>query len=245
MIRYAVPLAAASVMGSAVALAPAAHAATVQIEARAPVVELNVYEQIEAAPDIVTISAGVSTEAKTATEALRQNSVEMRRVIDMIRQMGVAEKDIQTTGINLNAQYDYNRTTQRQVFRGYQVSNRVSVKLRDIDATGAVLDGLVQAGATDLGGPSFSLENDEEAKATARRNAMERARGQAMDYGRLAGYSGIDLLEVNETITGSGPMPPQPMAMRVEAQAADMAAPVQPGQIATGVNVTVKYQMTR
>ena len=245
MIRYAVPLAAASVMGSAVALAPAAHAATVQIEARAPVVELNVYEQIEAAPDIVTISAGVSTEAKTATEALRQNSVEMRRVIDMIRQMGVAEKDIQTTGINLNAQYDYNRTTQRQVFRGYQVSNRVSVKLRDIDATGAVLDGLVQAGATDLGGPSFSLENDEEAKATARRNAMERARGQAMEYARLAGYSGIDLLEVNETITGSGPMPPQPMAMRVEAQAADMAAPVQPGQIATGVNVTVKYQMTR
>ena len=214
--------------------------------AQGPVVELNLYEQIEAEPDLVTIGAGVSTEAKTATEAMRQNAVEMRRIIDMIKQMGVAERDIQTTGISLYPQYDYNRTTQKPVFRAYQASNRVSVRLRNIDATGAVLDGLVQAGATDINGPTFSLDDDEAAKAAARTNALTRARAQATEYAQLAGYSGIELLEITESISSRGPMPPPPVAMRVEAQAvSDMAAPVQPGQVAAGVIVTVKYQMTR
>ena len=229
---------------AAAALALPAQAAEISIAATGPVVELNVFEQVEAEPDIATISAGVSTQAPTAVAALRQNSVEMRRVINRIKALGVAEKDIQTSGINLNARYDYDRDNQRQVFRGYEVSNRVSVELRDIERIGRVLDALVEAGATDLGGPSFRLENDEAAKATARRSAMERARGQALEYAQLAGYSGLRLLEVSESIQGSGPMPPQPVSARMVAMDA-AEAPVQPGQVSTGVSVTVKYEMTR
>lgn len=237
MKQLTLPALAASIM------ATGAHAAEVQIAANGPVVELTVIEQVEADPDLVTVGAGVTTEAPTAVEALRLNSVEMRKVIDRLKALGVAERDIQTTGINLNARYDYDQRAQRQVFRGYQASNRVSVKLREIEETGEVLDALVVAGATDLDGPRFSLEDDTAAKAEARRRATERARAQSLEYAQLAGYSDLRLLEVNETISARGGPPIVVTAARAEL--AEQSAPVQPGRVATSVNVTVKYEMVR
>ena len=237
MIRYALPLFAAS------ALAAPAAAANIEIAATGPVVELSVTETVKSEPDLATVSAGVTTQARTAVEAMRLNASQMDAVIRRIKSLGVDEEDIQTTGINLNAQYDYDRTQQRQIFRGYQVSNRVSVTLRDIDATGEVLDALVAAGATDLGGPGFSRENDDEAKAQARRAALESARAQAMEYASWAGYSGLRLLEVNETISSGRPMP-MLRTMAVE-EAADASTPVQPGLVSSNVTLTVKFEMTQ
>lgn len=227
---------------AASALAMPAHAATIEIESEGPVIELSIYESVTAEPDLATISAGVSTNAPTAVEALRQNSVEMTRVIDQIKALGVAEEDIQTTGINLNARYDYNRTTRENEFRGYQVSNRVSVKLREIEQTGRVLDALVSAGATDLGGPSFSIENDESAKDQARERALERAQKRAAAYASMLGYDEVRVLEISESIRGSGPV--QQVALRSAAVAEEVqAAPVQPGRVSTGVSVTIKFEM--
>ncbi len=238
MIRYSIPAFAA------LGLATTAQAAEIQIAVTGPVVELSVIEQVEAEPDLVNVSAGVTTDAPTAVDALRLNSVEMRKVIDRLKALGIAERDIQTTGINLNARYDYDQRQERQIFRGYQASNRVSVTLRDIDETGKVLDALVVAGATDLSGPSFSLDDDTSAKAQARASAMTRGRSQALEYARMAGYSDIRLLEVNETITGyNGPMPQMRAVTTVDV--AEQSAPVQPGLVGTSVNITVKYEMTR
>ena len=231
---------------ASIGIAGSAHAAEVQIAATGPVVELMVMEEVDAAPDLVTISAGVQTEAQTAVAALRQNSVEMRQVIERIRTLGIADEDIQTTGISVNARYDYDRPNQRPVFRGYIASNRVSVNLREIEETGRVLDELVSAGANEINGPNFSLEDDEDAKAQARASALERARVQAQEYAQLAGYSGLRLLEINETLTGDGPMPMMRQASQaIVVTGARSDAPVQPGQVTTGVSVTVKYEMTR
>jgi uncharacterized protein YggE len=236
MIRYALPL----LVAAAVA-APAA--AEVQVAATGPIVELTVNESVEAEPDIVTVSAGVTTQARTAVEAMRTNATAMKAVVDRIKALGIAERDIQTTGINLGAMYDYNQQTQRQVFRGYQAGNRVSVKLRDIQRTGDVLDALVAAGATDLGGPDWSIDDDTAARAQARRQAMETARAQALDYARGAGYSDIRLLEVSEQIA---PQRPMPMMRMAQAEAADAAStPVQPGMVEAGVTVRVTYEMSR
>lgn len=235
MIRYALPLVAVS------ALAAPATAAEVQIAANGPVVELTVNESVEAAPDLATVSAGVTTQASTAVEAMRANATQMRAVVDRIKQLGVAERDIQTAGINLGAMYDYDQAARRQVFRGYQASNRVSVTLRDIDRTGEVLDALVAAGATDLGGPDWSIDDDTAARAQARRTAMETARAQALEYARLAGYSDVRLLAIVESVASR---PPMPMMRMVAAEAADAATPVQPGMVQAGVTVTVKYELT-
>ncbi|QUL39151.1 SIMPL domain-containing protein [Erythrobacter sp. JK5] len=228
---------------AASAIAVPAHSATVEIESEGPVVELSVYESITAEPDIATISAGVTSDAATAVEAMRLNAIEMRRVIDRIKALGIDEKDIQTSGINLNARYDYNRAAQRNEFRGYQVSNRVNVKLREIEATGAVLDALVAAGATDLGGPSFSIENDEAAKAQARQRAVEKARAQAESYAAMLGYAAVRVLAIDETIRGGAPM--QQVALRdaMVAEAEAAPPPVQPGMISTGVAITITYEL--
>ncbi len=240
MTNPAIPLLAAA----ALSIPAAAMAAPqVTIQPSGPVVELSVYETVDVAPDTATIGAGVTTQAPTATEALRQNSAEMQKVVARIKALGIAAKDIQTSGINLNPQYDYDQANQRQVFRGYQASNRVTVELRKIEDTGRVLDALVAAGATDLSGPTFSIDDDTAATDQARSRAVSRANAQAKAYAAMLGYEGARVLAVSESIAG-GPVPyamaKGRMAMEVQAN----AAPVEPGMVSAGVNVTVTYELT-
>ncbi|MHA6317080.1 SIMPL domain-containing protein [Altererythrobacter sp. CAU 1778] len=227
------------------AVASPAIASEVQVQSQGPVVALTVTESVEAAPDIVEIGAGVSTTEATAVEAMRANSQKMAAVVARIKSLGIAARDIQTTGINLSPRYDYDQRTQDQVFRGYVASNRVSVTLRDVAETGEVLDALVEAGANDISGPSFSIDDDTAARSQARQAALKTAQAQASDYARWAGYSGVRLLEISET---SYPGRPMPMAARMVADSAappPAPPPVEPGLVGTSVTVSVTYEMTR
>ena len=238
MIRYALPL-----LVGAAAVSPA-MAAEVQIAAQGPVVELSVNEMVKARPDIVTVGAGVSTDAPTAVAAMQQNAKAMDAVIAKIRALGISGNDVQTAGISLNANYDYDQQARKQVFRGYRASNTVNVILRDVSKAGSVLDALVAAGATDINGPSFAIDNDKPAKDQARKAAMETARAQAMDYARMAGYANIRLLEINEAVSYGRGVPM--MAMKnVSADAVAAPAPIEPGLVGASVTVTVKYEMVR
>ncbi|MXO64320.1 SIMPL domain-containing protein [Altericroceibacterium endophyticum] len=241
MTRFAIPVLSLAAMTAAIGTP--AMAAEVQVQAAGPVIELSVQESVKAEPDIVTMGAGVTSEAMTAVEAMRKNSRAMSSVVERIKSLGIAERDIQTTGINLNARYDYDQAEGKQVFRGYQASNRVQITLRDIDETGPVLDALVAAGANNLDGPNWSLEDDEAAKAQARKAALDTAKSQAMEYARWAGYTGVRLLEISENIQRNSP---QPMAIRqAGAVMMDKATPVQPGMVESRVSVQVKFEMTR
>lgn len=215
----------------------------IEIDAKGPVIELTVSESVSVAPDIATIGAGVNTEALTATEALRQNSADMARVVARIKALGVAEQDIQTTGINLNARYDYDQASQRPVFRGYQASNRVSVILRKLDNAGRVLDALVEAGANDLSGPSFSIENDAAAKEAARLRAIEKAQVRVNTYAIQFGYDRARLLWLSEAIEGRGPMPEVAMMRASADMVAAAPPPVQPGMVTTGISMAFKFEL--
>lgn len=233
---------------AATAIAAPAQAAEVQITTQNPVIELSVFEQIEVEPDVATISTGVQTDADTAVEALRRNSAEMERVVALIRALGIPARDIQTASINLNPRYDYNnRGDQPPRFLGYQASNQVTVKLRNLDRVGEVLDAMVEAGATNINGPHFSIEDDEAAKAQARSNALDRGRAQAEEYARLAGYSGVRLLQVAEAIRGSSGSMAKDEAILVSGSrmAAAPPPPVAPGVVSTGVGIALTYEMTR
>lgn len=242
MIKSAFALTAAT---AALALPTAAFAAPqINLTPSGPVVELSVHETVDVAPDIATIGAGVTTSAPTATAALRQNSAEMQKVVERIKALGIPAKDIQTTGITLNAQYDYDQATQRSVFRGYQAANRVSVTLHKVEEAGRVLDELVAAGATDLSGPTFGIDDDTAATAEARTRALARANAQAKAYAAMLGYQGARVLAISEGITG-GPMPYEmAKAGRMVAAAAPAAPPVEPGMVSAGVSVTVTFELT-
>lgn len=234
MNHIALPLAAMA------AIAAPASAADVTVAAQGPVIELSVTETVKGEPDQVEIGAGVTTEAETAVEAMRRNAEQMNRVVARIRSLGIAADDVQTTGINLNAAYDYE--TGRPVFRGYQASNRVSVLLRKVEQTGPVLDALVAAGATDLSGPSFSMADETAAQAQARKAAVDKAAKMAREYAAWNGYSGVRVLKISEGVSGGMPMP---MMRTVAMEAAAPATPVQPGLVGTSVTVSITYEMTR
>ena len=232
----------ASVAAIALVMAIPTMAAEVEIEAEGPVIELSIYESVTAEPDMATIGAGVSTEAPTAVAAMQANAREMSAVIEAIKAQGVAEEDIQTTGINLNARYEYDRTDRKQIFVGYQVSNRVSVKLREIGEVGGVLDAMVAAGATDLNGPRFSIDDDEAAKDQARNRAIERGMARARAYAAMLGSDDVRVLEVSEAIQGQSRYDGFATRAAADAMVAE-ASPVQPGRVSTGVSLTMKFEV--
>jgi uncharacterized protein YggE len=237
MFRYAIPMLALTPLG-----APAA-AAEVQIQAQAPVVELTVSQSVKSKPDVAQVSAGVTTRAHNAQDAVRENAAAMQKVVDRLKALGIPDKDIQTSNFNLNAQFTYppNGTP---VFAGYEASNQVSAKLRRIDKVGEALDALVAAGANNVNGPSFMLDDDTAVQQQARTQAFQRGQAMAQNYARMAGYAGVRLLEVSESFQAGGPpppAPPMPVAFRVQAA----ATPIEPGEVGTTVTLTVKYEMTR
>ncbi len=241
MHRFALSLSVA-----AIAVAAAAPAtAQVQVATTGPVVELSVTERVEAEPDLVRIGAGVTTEAPTAVEAMRLNTAAMTGVIARIRKLGIPERNIQTTGINLGARYNHDQRTQRPVFAGYSASNRVSVELDEVERTGEILDALVTAGATDINGPQFALADAaaSQAQAQAREAAMTTAREQALAYARMAGFSDIRLLRIAEGVDGET----QPLMRDAIMVTGSRIArtPVQPGMVEQAVTVQVTYELTR
>lgn len=236
-----------ALMTLAAALPAAAIAQTsVTIAEKAPIVTLNVTETVEAAPDRAIIGTGVQTRAPTAAQAMRDNAAKADKLIAALTKAGIAKVDVQTSGINLNAQYDYeNRPGQPTGprFIGYEATNQLSVKVRDVRKVGALLDTLVAAGATNVNGPSFTIDDPTPMLAQARAAALKSANAQAEFYAQAAGYRSARLVSISES--SSGGRPPIPMAeSRFKAQAAD-ATPVEPGQVGSSVNLTVQYALER
>ncbi|QGP78721.1 SIMPL domain-containing protein [Sphingobium sp. CAP-1] len=232
----------------AAALPIAAVAQTsVTIAETAPIVTLNVTESVEAAPDVATVGTGVQTRALTAQAAMQDNAAKTEKLIAALARAGIAKKDIQTSGINLSAQYDYSNRDGEQTgprFIGYEASNQLSVKLRDIGKVGASLDAMVAAGATNISGPNFSIDNPSPLIVQARGAALKSAKAQADFYAQAAGYRSARLVSISES--NSGGQPPMPMAMtaRFKADSAPVT-PVEPGQVSASVTLTVQYALEK
>lgn len=211
-----------------------------------PLLSLNVSEIVRSTPDRATISTGVTTMAPTAAEAVRANAAQTSAMVAALRRAGIAERDMQTSGFNLSAQYDYSGNDRGQPPRliGYQVNNQVSVVARDLSRVGALIDALVAAGGNNISGPEFSLEDPAAALDTARTRAMATGATRAALYARAAGYARARLVSVSE---GGGYTPPQPMMMaRMSADAAGAPeTPIQSGEVANGIALTLQYRLER
>ncbi len=239
------PLALATLALPAAALAQPVMPTAPMMAPGGATLSLAVTERIEADPDLAIVTGGVTTTAPTATEALRQNSAEMEKVVAAVRRAGIAEKDVQTVGINLAAQYDYRNRDDGQPprFIGYQASNRVQLRIKDIPKIGPILDALVQAGATDINGPDFQLENSDELEAQARLKTIATAQARAEAYARAAGFRSARLTGISET--GAAPAPPMPYGEARIVTTAAAAPPISPGQVRGQVTVNFTYLLER
>ena len=196
--------------------------------------------QVEAAPDMATVSLGVQTDADTAAAAMAENSAKLAAVIERLKASGIEPRDIQTSGLSLGPRYDYGQQdgTPPKV-AGYTASNMVTVRVRALDKVGAVLDGVVADGANTLNGLSFGLADDRPLMDEARAEAVADAAARAALY---AGAAGVKLGRVMTIAEAGGYAPPRPMAMEAGfAKASDM--PVAQGELTISASVSVIYEI--
>lgn len=218
-----------------------ATATQVTIAATNPVIDLTVSETVETKPDIATFSTGVQTMAPTASEAVRQNNVQMASVVARLKKLGIADKDIQTTQISLNQLFDYNNG--QQIFKGFQASNMVNAKLRDLKKLSAFLDALAVDGATNFNGPTFSVDDDSRFREAARDKAWATAMVRAKSMARKAGYTDVRVLRVEETDNRGGGYPVPMMARAMDAS--EKSTPIAPGELSIGTTLSFTFEMVK
>jgi uncharacterized protein YggE len=233
-------------LASALALSTIAMTASAQTAPAAVATSdgtlLSVSAQAESrrVPDVATISAGVVTQAADANAAMRANAAQMDKVMAAIRAAGIDERDIQTSGVNLNPQYRYVEN-QAPAITGYQASNTVNLKVRDIARLGKVLDALVASGANQVNGPSFEIDQPETAYDEARRAALDKARARASMYAKTLGMRVRRIVSISE---GGGFQPPMPVPMMAMARGkAEADTAVSPGETTLAANLDVVFEL--
>lgn len=216
-------------------------------------------------PDLAMFTAGVVTQGRTAAEALAENNRQMQAVVAALRRGGVAERDIQTAAISLNPRYVHpereamiraRETREPYVppaepsaprIVGYDARNSVQVRVRRVAEMGRIIDALAAAGANEIHGPAFTMDEPRTALDEARAAAVAEARQRAELYARAAGMRVARIVSITEagghypvdaiTVSGSrmgfagAPPPPPP--------------PVAPGELTLGINVSVQFELVR
>ncbi len=198
--------------------------------------------EVTRVPDVAVISAGVVTKAATATAAIGDNADRMARVRAALRRAGIADRDIQTSSVSLNPDYRYVDSQPPQLI-GYQASNNVSIRFRDIRRTGQILDALVAEGANQLNGPSLTVDKPEAALDEARVAAIAAGRQRADLYARALGLRIVRLISVSE----AGAEQPRPMPMMADMVTVSGSrvkrTEIDPGEQKIGTSVSMSFEL--
>jgi uncharacterized protein YggE len=256
-------LIAALLAASPAALSAQATTPQVTLGPNSAILSLSAEGQSRRTPDIAMFSAGVVTQSATASEALADNSRRMDAVVAALKRAGIADRDIQTSAINLSPRYSNPERDAQLMARqtgqpyippeqtapkivGYEARNTVQVRVRDLSNMGKVIDTLVRVGANEVNGPNFTLEDQKAALDEARLEAVTEGRQRAELYARAAGMRVARILSISE---GGGYYPVQRMAT-FDVTAAPPApppppTPVQPGELTLGVNVSMQFELVR
>lgn len=214
---------------------------------REAVISVSGEGQASVAPDMAVLSLSVVKQAKTAREALDQNNKSMSDVLAALKKAGIAERDLQTSGFSVQPQFVYPQSNDGQPqtpqLVGYQVSNSLSVRVRDLSKLGAILDEAVTLGVNQGGDIQFTNDKPEKAMEEARKNAVANAIEKAKT---LAGAADVKLgrvIEISETSPRPQPVPVMRAAMMKEA--ADSSVPIQGGETSYNITVNVTFSIAQ
>jgi len=231
-----------AVLSLALAAPVAAHAQVATAPVLLPegtLLDLTATGKTTRVPDVAIIRAGVVSQSPTAAAALADNAQRMARVLAALKRAGVAERDVQTANIALQPQYRYQQN-EAPVITGYQASNNVQVRFRDIGKSGAILDALVKEGANQIDGPNLTIDQPDAAEDEARTDAVAKARARAELYAKAAGLRVERIVSISEG--GFAPPPPMPMMMaRMAAAAPEADTKIAAGEQDVTVSVTVRF----
>lgn len=190
---------------------------------------------VAVAPDMAIIRIGVTSQGKTAHEASNTNAKQMTKVLTAIKGTGVADRDVQTSRLSLQPQYDPNKNGTARLL-GFQVTNQVTIKIRDTGKMPVILDTAIAAGANEMSGIEFVVSEQSKLLDQARDDAIADARRKAELYAKAAGAKLGKVMAISEE--GSSP-PPRPVMQAMRAG----AVPVAPGEQMLRASVTVSYEL--
>lgn len=211
-------------------------------ERKEPVIVVVGEGEATVAPDLAIVSLGVAETRKTAREALDVANGAITAVVDALKKQGIAARDLQTSGLSIQAQYSYPQnddgTPKPPVLTGYMVSNTLTVRIRDLSKVGAVIDQAVTSGVNQGGDIRFTNEDPAKTMAEARTEAVK----DAIDRARtLAAAADVKLGRILEITEATRPGDPRPlMSARMAKEAAD-GVPVEAGENSYSVNVNVTF----
>ncbi|MBS1183733.1 MAG: 26 kDa periplasmic immunogenic protein precursor [Proteobacteria bacterium] len=197
---------------------------------------------VSAAPDTAIVSLGAVQEAETADAALTANNAAMRKMLAALKEAGVADRDIATSGFTIDPVMSYppqkaDGTQAAPKITGYRVSNAITVKLRDIAKAGGLLDKVIRVGANDVRGVGFTVDDQDSLMDEARIEAIKTLETKAALYAKAGGFTLKRILALSE---GSQQNPPMPMLMMAKAAPQSDAVPLAAGEqdIRATVNIT-------
>lgn len=192
---------------------------------------------VDAAPDMATISFGVTTDGLTAAEAMQKNNAALASVIERLKAAGVADIDLQTSSLSLSPNWVGYDGSSTPTIASYMASNMLNVRVRDLAALGGILDSSITDGANTLNGINFELANPRPLQDEARKAAVKDAAARAALFAEAAGVKLGKLVSISENQGYGGPMP----VFKAAADAAG-AVPVASGQIGISASVMVTYE---
>jgi len=204
--------------------------------------DLTVTGEATRVPDLAIVNAGVVTRSPNAATAIQENADKMAQVISAVKRAGIADRDIQTSSINLNAEYRYPDNQPPQL-TGYTAANQLTVKFHDIRSSGKILDALVAQGVNQISGPNLTIEHPEQALDEARAKAIAEGRARADLYARSLGMQVARVVSISESGGFAAPPapPPPPMPMMARAEAA--YTKIVPGEQQMQVNLSMVFEL--
>jgi uncharacterized protein len=195
-------------------------------------------------PDTLRLDLSVVVTAPSVSEALASANRSADAVQKSLLGNGVDKKDLQTSGLNISPEYEYPKSG-KPLIKGYQVSESVSAKLRNLDRAGDAIGKAVSAGgnAVRVNGISLDLEDTGALVSAARAKAFAEAKAKAVQYAKAAGRTLGEVVSIAESAAGAPPTPVQLDALAVAGSALRSSVPIQPGSQDVSVSVTVVFSM--
>jgi uncharacterized protein YggE len=211
-----------------------------------PRILVNGEGRVDIAPDMAILSLTVAREAETAQQALKAGSAAMNDVLDAMLAEGIEKRDLQTSRFSIQPRYvrpapkTSGEVTAPQIV-GYTVRNSLTVRVRDIDAVGRILDKSVSLGVNEGGNISFTNDEPSAAITSARIKAVQDAASKAQTLAETAGVKVGRILEISEQSYYPSPQPVAMSRMQLSVGAASDAVPVVAGENSYSVTVNVNY----
>jgi uncharacterized protein YggE len=194
---------------------------------------------VSVAPDMASVTIGVSTFDKDASVAMAQNAAEMANVIDVVAAAGIDKEDMQTLQLSLNPRWENRSGSRENEVVGYEATNSVRLRVRKLDSLGDVIDAVAQVGANRIHGIQFGLLNPRPHLDAARKNAVLDAKVKAKLYAEAAGVELGDIMNISEPTTNTEPRG----MMMAEMAMGRSSAPISEGELSLSATINVIFAL--